>query len=316
MKRLLLFLLLLIVGAVAAIGYFGWREAQGLDPKALEAKYMTEADRFVLVDGLRVRVREEGPDDGPPILLLHGFTFSLETWDGWASQLSSDYRVIRFDLAGHGLTGPDPKKRYSPQERAEFTGAVMDALGLEQAVVGGNSLGGLTAWRFAAAHPERVTALVLVSPAAYPNNGVSDVALSPPPQMQLFLRTAPEAGVRQVAERSFADDAQITERRLETLRDLIRRRGNGEAMIETIEEFTLPDPSADLASVQAATLILWGEEDQLIPIAQGEAMASVIPKARLVRYRDVGHVAQEEIAEQSAADVRAFLEGTAVNDAS
>lgn len=307
MKRFLLLILFLIAAGAAGLFYLGWRAAAGLDPAALEAEYMTAADRFLDVDGLRVRVREEGPEGAPPIVLLHGFTFSLESFDEWAKRLSSDYRVIRFDLAGHGLTGPDPRRRYAPAERAEFLGAVLDALGLERAAIGGNSLGGLTAWRFASAHPGRVDALILVSPGAFAVNGVSDAPRAPPKAMEVYLRTAPEAGVRAGVARVFSDPAKVSEARIKTIRDMMRRRGNGQAFIESINEFILPDPVADLGRITAPTLILWGEDDAVLPVAQGGRMAAEIPAARLVRYPGVGHVAQEEAPEATAAEVAAFL---------
>ncbi|MEX0646040.1 MAG: alpha/beta hydrolase, partial [Parvularculaceae bacterium] len=238
---------------------------------------------------------------------LHGFIVSLESWDGWAKSLSDRYRVIRFDLAGHGLTGPDPQKRYAPTERAAFVGDVMDALGVESAYIAGNSLGGLAAWRFAATNPERVRGLILVSPGAYSVNGVSDTPVEAPQAMQVFLRTAPEAGIRFSLGRVYGDDAKVTEARVVLMRDMMRRRGNGEAFVESIEEFTLPDPTADLAKITAPTLILWGAEDIIIPVADGKRLESAISNSRLIVYDGVGHVAQEEEPDATAAAVAEFL---------
>jgi pimeloyl-ACP methyl ester carboxylesterase len=310
-KKLLIALMLVAALGAAFFGSLAWRSLQGLDPAALEAKYMTPADRSIDVEGARVRVREEGPPDAPAVLMIHGFVFSLESFDGWAAALRSDYRVIRFDLLGHGLTGPDADKRYSPPERAAFIGDLMDALEIDRAVVAGNSLGGLSAWRFAASHPERVEALILVSPGGYPINGVGDAPLPPPKAMETFLRLVPEAGARASLQYIYSDDAKATDARAALMRDMMRRRGNGQAFIDSINEFTLPDPEPDLARIAAPTLILWGEDDVIIPIAQGERMAAMIPGARLARYAGVGHAAQEEAPEATAADVRAFLEALA-----
>ena len=301
----IVFSILALIGLGA--GLLTWRAAQGEPAAALEARYAGPADRFLDIDGARVRLREEGPADAPAILMIHGFTYSLETWDAWAAALREDYRVIRYDLLGHGLTGPDPRERYAPQERAAFIGAVMDALDLPSAIIAGNSLGGLAAWRFAAASPDRAEALILISPGVYPYNGVSEAPAEIPAAMKAYLLTAPEAGVRASAALVFHDEAALSEDRLALLRDMIRREGNGEAMIRSLEEFTLPDPAPLLAKIIAPTLVLWGEEDVIIPVEQGRRLENDIAGARLIVYPGVGHAAQEEAPALTLRDVTAFL---------
>ena len=307
MKKLFSVLLVLVVvtGAIGAYMYFS--AAGGVSASALEAKYVASDDRFIDIDGARVRVREEGAADAPAVILVHGFNHSLETWDGWAAALKSDYRVIRYDLMGHGLTGPDPLERYSPAERAGVIGAVMGALGLGSAFIAGNSLGGLAAWRFAADNPARVDGLILISPGAFSLNGVSDEPAAIPAAMKAFLMTAPEAGVRASAQLIYGDDSKITDERIAVMRDMIRREGNGAAMIKSLEEFVLPDPTETLARVAAPTLIQWGEGDVIIPIEQGRQVERLIPNARLVSYPGVGHIAQEEAPAETVADAAEFL---------
>lgn len=307
MKKLLIFIVaLLITGGVGA-GFVYWNSLQGMAPSTLESKYLRDVDRFINVAGARVRVREEGPEEGPVLILLHGFIYSLETWDAWASALSGEYRVVRYDLLGHGLTGPDAQRRYAPAERAAFVGDVMTELGIEKAIIGGNSLGGLAAWRFAATHPERVNGLILVAPGGYSIHGVKDRPVSAPEPMKLFLRTAPDVAVKATLEQIFADNALATPQRVELLRDMMRREGNGDAFVESIEEFILPDPELELQRISAPTLILWGDQDALIPVEHGPQFESAIPNAELIIYDEVGHVPQEEIAVKSVRDTLSFL---------
>lgn len=308
MKKLLTAIVFLVAAGAGILGVATWSAMQGASPQALETKYMTASDRFVEITGARVRVREEGAADAPPVILIHGFTHSLETWDAWAAALKTDYRVIRYDILGHGLTGPDPRERYAPDERAAFVGTLMDALGLDHAVIAGNSLGGLAAWRFASDNPARIDGLILISPGAYPLNGAGDTPAEIPPAMKAYLLTAPEPGVRGSAGYIYADDAKITDARVEIMRDMIRRKGNGAAMIKSLEEFTLPDPTDALARITAPTLILWGEGDIIIPIAQGRQLEQAIMNARLISYPGVGHAAQEEAPDVTVADAKAFLE--------
>lgn len=307
LKKILLTIAIIALLGVSGSAFYFWRATQGAPADALEAQYATTSDRFINIAGARVRVREEGNKDAPVILLIHGFTFSLESWDAWAEALQSDYRIIRYDLLGHGLTGPDPKERYAPEERAAFIGEVMDALEVSSAIITGNSLGGLAAWRFAADNPERVDALIMISPGAYPYNGVTDTPAEIPAAMKAYLMTAPEAGVRASAGLVYHDDTKITEDRITVLRDMMRRQGNGAAMVRSLEEFTLPDPSETLARITAPTLILWGEEDIVIPVEQGSRLERDINNARLITYPGVGHAAQEEAPQQSVQDAMAFL---------
>lgn len=307
LRRLIIAVAALSLFGGLAAGYFVWRAQQTL--AASGAGYVTADDRMMTVAGANVRVRIEGPAGATPVILIHGFVYSLESFDAWAADLKRDYRVIRFDLLGHGLSGPDPQKRYSPQERAGFIGDLMDTLGLERAVIGGNSLGGLAAWRFAASAPERVAALILVSPGAYPNRGVAETPLSPPAPFALFLRNPTEAGVALALQGVYADKNAITPDGVRRTAAMMRQPGNGEAFVESIEEFSLPDPEPLLKSIAAPTLILWGAEDRVIPVEQGSRMAAAIAAAELIVYQGVGHVAHEEAAERSVADVRAFLAG-------
>ena len=89
----------------------------------------------------------------------------------------------------------------------------------------------------------------------------------------------------------------------------MRQPGNGDAFVQSIEEFSLPDPEPLLRAIKAPTLILWGAEDKVIPVEQASRLAEAIPDARLIVYPGVGHVAHEEAPTETLADVRAFLTG-------
>ena len=130
-----------------------WLYAPDKPRAALEATY---AGDYRTVDGVRIRLRDTGPRDAPAVILLHGFGASLDTWEGWAGALSARYRVVRFDLPGFGLTGPDPKGDYSEARSIQILEGLMDQLGIDRAKIIGKSLGGRIAWNFAAQHPDRV----------------------------------------------------------------------------------------------------------------------------------------------------------------
>lgn len=295
---------LLFVGLHYLRGDDAGRSAAGEIP---DSPYWTEADRIVIVSGQPVRVRIEGPERAPPLILIHGFSVSLESFDAWAADLAADYRVIRPDLPGHGLTGPDPQRRYSVPQTAQFVGDLMDALDIERAILGGNSLGGLAAWSYAADHPDRVTALILVAPGGYSINGVTEEPIAVPPAVEAYLRNAPAIFVSAATAGLYGDPSRMDPAQPRRVATLMARDGNGAAMVERLQVFTLPDPTADLARVTAPTLILHGGADRMIPLDHSRRMSETIPDARLVTHDDLGHVPHQEDPQRTLADVRDFL---------
>ncbi|MDF1768750.1 alpha/beta fold hydrolase [Maricaulis sp.] len=274
----------------------------------IDSPWWSEADRLVDVAGQPTRVRIEGPETAPVLILVHGFSHSLESWDAWAADLSADYRVVRMDLPGHGLTGPDPQARYSVPQTVEFVDGLMDALDIPDATLVGNSLGGLVSWRLAVAHPDRVNRLVLLAPGGYSINGVTEEPVDVPIPVRFFLTQAPEPVINAATQALFADPARMPEGMSGRVHELMRGEGVGEAMVERLEVFTLPEPSADLARIAVPTLIVWGEADRMVPPSHGPLMAATIPDARLVTYPDLGHVVHEEAPARTLADMREFLE--------
>ena len=170
MKYLLRILLVVAVVAVvfAAAGIIAtWAPDRSVDQ--LKGRWAQAPSQFIAVNGLRVHVRDEGPRDDPlPLVLVHGTSASLHTWDGWAADLKGQRRVIRFDLPGFGLTGPDVNNDYTLDAYVRFVEGVVDALGVQNFVVAGNSLGGQIAWATAAKLPQRVHQLVLIDASGYP----------------------------------------------------------------------------------------------------------------------------------------------------
>ncbi|MDB5687300.1 MAG: alpha/beta hydrolase fold [Rhizorhabdus sp.] len=269
------------------------------------ATYASPSDEYLSIDGTRIRVRMEGPAKAPPIILIHGFSFSLESWDAWAADLARDHRVIRFDLAGHGLSDADAKGRYATADRVRQLVALMDRLHVRRPTIAGNSYGGLVAWNLAAQHPGRVDRLILVDAGAYSINGVTEKPVAVPPPMRAYLQAPSPAAVAYSAGLIFAHPEKLPPARLALMQEMIAR--NGPALIAHLEQFTLPPPNAALARVKAPTLILWGRADKVIPVAQASDLAAAIPGSKLIIYDDVGHAPQEEASARSIADVRAFL---------
>ncbi|WP_291015197.1 alpha/beta hydrolase [Hydrogenophaga sp.] len=137
----------------------------------LAERYLRSPQDLILVSGVRMHVRDDGPKDAPAIVFLHGFGASLHTWEVWAQALKGNYRVIRYDAPGSGLSEPDPTGDYSDVRSLQLLGELMTQLGVQRATLIGNSMGGRIAWSFAAAQPQRVDKLVLVAPDGFASPG-------------------------------------------------------------------------------------------------------------------------------------------------
>jgi pimeloyl-ACP methyl ester carboxylesterase len=273
----------------------------------LETRYAAAPSQFVDVAGLRLHVRSSGPESAPAVIMLHGLGASLHTWEAWADRLA-DYRVIRFDMPGFGLTGPDPTNDYSDARAVAVITELMDRLGVTRASVIGHSLGGRIAWQFAAAHPDRVYKLVLVSPDGFASPGFEYGKAPQVPAVASLMRHAlPRFLVRMNLEPGYADPTVITDELLTRYHDLLLAPGVRGALLERMGQTILTDPEPILRRVTTPTLLLWGERDAMIPFANSADYLRLLPDSRLAALPGVGHLPQEEAPEASLAQVRAFL---------
>jgi pimeloyl-ACP methyl ester carboxylesterase len=301
---------LLLIAAVAGARWY----APEVAPEALERSLAgpSSGSRFVEVDGVRLHYRDEGA--GAPLLLLHGLTASLFSWDRCAELLAGKLRVIRLDLPGHGLTGPHPAARYGWADMASLAARFLDELGIERASVAGSSLGGAVAWQLAARLPGRVDRLVLLAPIGYPMPGKL-----PWPLRLLAHRVLGPALSRFTPRREFmkrlaatcGDPARIEARDADRQFRLFRRAGNRAALGAFLRGGPIPDPRPLLARVTVPTLLLWGSRDTVANPALAERFARDIPDARVQVIEGAGHAPMTEMPEETAAAILAFLDGRA-----
>ncbi len=274
----------------------------------LAAKYGVPPSQFLSVAGLRLHLRDTGPKDAPAIILLHGFGSSLLTWEAWAAELSTKYRVVRYDLPGFGLTGPDPTDDYSDSRSMAVLAALMDRLGIARATLVGNSMGGKLAWQFAAMYPARVAKLVLVSPDGFASPGFE---YGKKPDVPLLVRllpyTLPTAIVRMSLAPAYGNPAALTDDVLMRYRDMMLAPGVRRAMIARMRQVELQPPEPLLKRITAPTLLVWGERDGMIPFGNAKDYASVLPNTQIAAFPDLGHVPMEEAPARSLAPVLAFL---------
>lgn len=272
-----------------------------------ESPYFLETDSSINVDGVSIRYRDEGQKTAPAIVMVHGFTSSLETWDAVANELKSVYRIIRLDLPGHGLSGKDVTGDYSNARTVDIFSQFLTRLNLQGPTVVGNSLGGLVAWRAAAENSSLIANLVLISPGGFSINGVTEKPVDVPVMVKLYLTKAPTTGIKQATSALYGDPSKLSEKRLKEIEDMMKQAGNGDALVARAAQFTLPAPELDLAKVTVPTLIIWGDKDIMVPPAQGSQFESIMPNAILKSYAGIGHVPQEEAPERLAKDIKDFL---------
>jgi pimeloyl-ACP methyl ester carboxylesterase len=306
------FLLVVVLLLAAALYWFRTPDA---DIGALEAKYGTAPSQFVTLPlGERVHLRDQGNPDGRTLLLIHGTSASLHTWEPWVKELGDTYRIITLDLPGHGLTGPIPSCDYSIECYLRMIEDVREQLGLEHFVIGGNSLGGNISWRYALAYGHHVDGLVLLDASGGPQ--IHKAALTPAfvlaqiPVANLLLEVlTPRDLFKKGLEDASNTQGFVTDEKVERYWQLGIRPGNRTAMRK---RFTAPDRNeqyrSQLPDLEIPTLILWGREDQFVDLADGEWFARTLPDVTLSIYDDVGHLPMAEVPVLSAADARVFLE--------
>lgn len=286
---------------------------------ALRAKYASPASQFVeVLPGLTVHIRDEGPREGVPVVLIHGSNASLHTWAPWVARLGDKYRIITFDEPVHGLTGPAPDGRYTQAVYAKVLAAVVRERGLGKFVVGGNSMGGGIAARYAADHPNRILGLILVdaSGAPYPDGlgGTSPVVkvMRLPLIRDYIAGLTPRWLIAKSLDGAVSVKSVVTPAVVDRYWELLRYPGNRVATIERFAQGYDSIAAADLARIDAPALILWGRQDQFIPVALAAYFERALRHSRTMIYDGVGHLPMEETPDRSAADVRMFLDALPV----
>lgn len=315
MRKVLIGLLILIVG-LGAFGYFKFWRAD-LPYATLDKTYAGPTSKFIdLGGGVEAHYRDEGNPNGRVLVLVHGFSSSLHTWEKWVSLLGGECRLVSVDLPGHGLTRTP--KGYQPtiEGYADFVDAFMDKMAIAKATVIGSSMGGNTAWMLALRHPARVENLVLVGASGWLETRGAD---NKEPAVFKLLRT-PVVGplmanldnrelVRGGLEASFVNKALVDDAMVARYVDMARAPNHRAVLLAiTLNRDTRAAATKEkLAAITAPTLILHGAQDNLVPVAGATLFKQAIPGAEAVVYESVGHLPQEEIADRSAADLLAFL---------
>lgn len=313
MRRVIRVLLgVLLVLGLSVAGFIGLNWAPDRPVEELQARWAPAPSQFIELMGMQVHLRDEGPrDDAEPLLLLHGTSASLHTWEGWVADLKRTRRVISVDLPGFGLTGPFPDGDYRIAHYTAFLDALLDRLQVPPVVVAGNSFGGQLAWELAVAKPARVSRLILVDAAGYPRQSSSvpiGFRLAQVPALApLMARLLPRRMIESSVQNVYGDPTRVTDELVERYYQLTLRAGNRQALVQRFQQAPAGDSQALIRQVRQPTLILWGGRDGLIAPANAERFKADIAGSRLVIFEQLGHVPQEEDPALTLPVVQGFL---------
>jgi pimeloyl-ACP methyl ester carboxylesterase len=279
---------------------------------ALAARWAPPPSKFVQIAGMSVHLRDEGPANDPvPIVLIHGMSASLHTWEGWAQALRGAHRVVSFDLPGFGLTGPSPSGDYGSEANVRFMRSLLNRLDIQRAVLVGNSLGGNIALQTAFALPDRVEKLVLIDSGGYPSASESvpiGFRIARIPVLNRFMESLlPRVFIEASLHSVYGDPAKVTSALVDRYFDLTLREGNRHALIRRFEQTDFGGDAARIATLKIPTLIIWGGRDRLIPLDIASRFHRDIAGSELVVFDDLGHVPQEEDPVRSVAAMEKFL---------
>lgn len=273
-------------------------------PESIDLIYHPERSWFTTAAGVRIHYQEAGDEKAPPMILIHGFISSTLIWSEVFLPLAdAGFRVIAIDLPGYGYSDKPVDGRYTIDAQAQAVFGLMDTLGIEKATIVGASYGGAVAATMALDSPERVDRLVLIGAVS-----------SDEPKRKLLLRlsrlpvigdivTPLFLGSRWVLRKRMEEmyrriGAPLDERMLEARHHLLATANMQRAMIRTVRHWSANRIAREASLIRQPTLLVWGEDDTHIPISQAYRLHDAIPDARLIIFRNCGHLPPTEYPEK------------------
>ena len=284
----------------------------------LEEKYALGESKFlILKDGSRIHYRDEGNNERPVIVLLHGFNGSLFNFEGLVSLLAEDFRLVSLDLPAFGLTGAVPSGEYTIENFKETVSELTHYLDIEKFSIAGNSMGGHVAWRYALEYPDQIEGLILIAA-----GGVSgeEQTMDDSPIVwklmdsglarKILLFFTPKFFANQGLQTAVADPKLVTEELVSQFHELALLKGSREAILSMITGDRRSSSGPEIFNqISAPTLVIHGEEDNLIQVESSKYFEENIPNVEVKIYSNIGHLPMYEDPERTAKDIRNFIKG-------
>jgi len=280
--------------------------------------FHSDHSRFVDIDGVRVHYQEAGDPNAPALVLIHGFASSTLVWSKVFLPLAEiGFRVIAIDMVGFGYSGKPRNGEYTIAGQASLLNSLLDRLNIKRATLAGSSYGGAVAATCALDYPQRVQKLVLIGtvnnnrPLNYKlmrvfGSPVFGDVVSP---LLIGSRRLLRRRMKRVYDRH---EWALDERRVDARHLPLRAAGTQRAIIRTVRRWDAERISREAHLIHQPTLLLWGENDREIPLADGERLHEQIPGSRLIVFLNCGHVPQEEYPEEFTKIVADFCKRESV----
>ena len=259
---------------------------------------------------MRIHYQEKGA--GAPLVLLHGYMASTFAWKDVFDPLSQQFRVIAVDLKGFGFSGK-PDGDYTRRAQGDLVVQLLDHLKIDRAILCGNSMGGEVSMNAAVRHPDRVSALILVNSGGRHGQWRQfDLA-----ERDRVAGHRPGADVAGADFRfdwcatdcasDFYDNSIVTDEQVAAYYRPLKTRDGQRAAYLAHAQGAINPIEPEINKIEQPTLIIWGAEDELIPLEAGRRLNSLIAGSRLVVFDKCGHVPQAEMPERFADEVRSFV---------
>jgi pimeloyl-ACP methyl ester carboxylesterase len=305
--------ILFVLIAIIAVGFtiFWFSRPADISFEELKATIPhVEYSKFAEIDGVKLHYQEKG--SGTSVVLIHGYMSSTYSWKDVFEPLSEKFHVIAVDLKGFGFS-EKPDGDYTRREQGRLVNGLLDHLKIEKAWLVGNSMGGETSLNATLQDPDRISGLILVDSAGVSfesRNGFTPWYVSMPfvgRALSSVILTS-DTLVRAGLEKSFYDDKKIDAKRIEYYHQPLKTNNGQRAAMLARQQFSQYPVEDKLGEINKPTLIIWGSEDEIIPLEAGRKMNLLIKNSEMIVYEKVGHIPQEEVPEKVTNDIISFIE--------
>lgn len=303
-----IFQILLVLIAVAVVGFTIFWFSRPADVAFEEYKAEipnSEYSKFAEVNGVKLHYQEKG--EGTPLVLIHGYTSLHYTWNDVFKPLSEHFRVIAVDLKGFGFS-EKPDGDYTKREQAVLVKGLLEHLKIKKAWLAGSSMGGEVSLNVALQSPELVEGLILIDSAGvkFESNSSSPFNIPVLGRALAALALTSDEPVRDGLKKSFYDDSKITDEAVRMYHIPLTGRNGQRAAALASQQWDLYPIESDLGKINVPTLIIWGAEDEVVPLETGKKMNSLIKNSELKIYEKIGHLPQEESPQRIVEDILEF----------